>query len=258
MPLKIQNSKFKIQNLFVVGTDTGVGKTVVTALLALYFQARGVDCGVMKPFASGCEMFDGQLESEDARFLKNISGVNDEMDILNPARWREPLTPLVAAQRADDKSDYWSRARATLGVLQARHECVIVEGVGGVLAPIAEKNGKILSNLEWAKECELPVVVVARRGLGTINHTLLTLGVLRAHGIEIEGLVFCDAEPVEDSDIAVQTSPALIAKISGVPIWGEVSFTQDLSRANLQDVARKCFGAAHKEARKESEVAFND
>jgi dethiobiotin synthetase len=242
MPLKIQNSKFKIQNLFVIGTDTGVGKTVITALLALHFQARGIDCGVMKPFASGCEFFDEKLESEDARFLVEASGATDEMELINPARWREPLTPLVAARRENDGSDYWSRARAALGVLRARHEMMIVEGVGGLLVPIAKRDEKFLSNLDWAKECELTVVVVARRGLGTINHTLLTLGVLRAHGVEIQGLVFCDAEPVAENDIAAQTSPALIAEISDVPILGSVPFVEDLSRASLQKVASQCFG----------------
>ncbi len=222
----------------IVGTDTGVGKTVVTALLALHFQAHGMDCGVMKPFASGCESLDGKLESEDARFLVEISDVTDEMNLVNPARWREPLTPLVAAQRENDASDYWSRARAALGVLQARHEMMIVEGVGGLLAPIAKRDENFLSNLDWAKECELPVVVVARRGLGTINHTLLTLGVLRAQDVEIHGLIFCDAEPVEENDVAAQTSPALIAEISGVPILASIPFVEDLSRANLQEVAR--------------------
>jgi dethiobiotin synthetase len=232
----------KTSSFMIVGTDTGVGKTVVTALLALHFQACGMDCGVMKPFASGCETFDGKLESEDARFLVEVTGAADAIDLINPARWREPLTPLTAAQRANDESDYWSRARAALGVLRARHGMIIVEGVGGLLAPIAERNGKFLSNLDWAKECDLPVVLVARRSLGTINHTLLTAGVLRAHDVGIQGLVFCDAEPVAEDDVAVQTSPALIAEISGLPILGNVPFVEDLSRANLQTVARECFG----------------
>ena len=235
--MSLKNSSF-----FVIGTDTDVGKTIVTALLALHFQARGADVGVMKPFASGCEIFDGKLESEDARFLQKASGATDEMDLINPARWREALTPLVAARRENDESDYWSRACAALGVLQARHGMMIVEGVGGLLAPIANCDGKILSNLDWAKECGLPVVLVARRGLGTINHTLLTLGVLQAHTIEIRGLVFCDALPIEENDVAAQTNPALIAEISGVPILGNVLFLEDLSRVNLQVVARKCFG----------------
>ncbi len=229
-------------SLFVVGTDTDVGKTIVTALLALHFQARGVDVGVMKPFASGCEISDEKLESADARFLKKVSGGADEMGEINPARWLEPLTPFVAAQRENDASDYWSRARAMLGVLQARHEMMIVEGVGGLLAPIAKRDGKILSNLDWAKECEMPVVLVARRGLGTINHALLTVGVLRAHDVQIKGLVFCDAGPIPENDVAAQTSPALIAEISGLPILGFVPFLEDLSRANLQTAARKCFG----------------
>lgn len=241
MPLKNSSFALPSSSLFVIGTDTGVGKTVVTALLALHFQAQGKDCGVMKPFASGCEITDGKLESEDALFLQKTSGVTDGMDLVNPACWREPLTPLVAAQRANDESDYWSRARAVLGVLRARHEMIIVEGVGGLLAPIALRNGKFLSNLDWAEECALPVLLVARRGLGTINHTLLTLGVLQGHGVEIRGLIFCDAEPLDENDVAAQTSPALIAEISGVPILARVPFVKDLSRVNLQKVARECF-----------------
>src|SRR5690606_7658265 len=109
-------------------------------------------------------------------------------------------------------------------------------------APIAQRSENFLTNLDWAKECELPVVVVARRGLGTINHTLLTLGVLRAHSVAIRGLIFCDAEPVAKNHVAAQTSPALIAEICGLPILANVPFVEDLSRANLQQVARDCFG----------------
>ncbi len=226
------------QNLFVSGTDTEIGKTVVTAILALSLQAHGVNVGIMKPFASGCEMVDGHLQSEDARWLKEMVGVEDELELINPARWQEPLAPLVAARRAQDESDYWSRSIEAYGVLCARYEVVIVEGVGGLLAPIAERNRKILTNADWMSDQNLPAVLVARRTLGTINHSLLTLEVLRARTIECAGIVFCDAQLTSAFDVAADTSTPVIAEMSGIPVLGSASYLKDLSRANLLVIAR--------------------
>lgn len=229
----------KIQNLFVTGTDTEIGKTLVTALLALSLQARGVDVGVMKPFASDCELVDGKLQSEDARWLRKIVGVDDDLDLINPARWQEPLAPLVAARRVGDSSDYWSRCLAAYEVLRARHECIIVEGVGGLLAPIAERDGKILTNADWMIATGLPAVLVARRTLGTINHSLMTAELLRARGIACEGIVFCDAQSVAENDVAAQTSTCVIEEMSGLQLLGNVPHLPDLSRAALTEIAAK-------------------
>jgi dethiobiotin synthetase len=234
-------SRLEIQSYFITGTDTGVGKTLVTALLALHFQARGADVGVMKPFASGCEVQSGALTSEDATFLKETCALQDEMELINPARWLEPLAPLVAARRAGDASDYWKQFLDAYGVLRARREVVLVEGVGGLLVPIAERDGKILTCVELASTLALPVIVVARRALGTINHTLLTIEALRVAKLEIAGLVFCDAEPMQESDVAATTSPAMIAEISGVPILGYVPFLENLSREKLQWASSQSF-----------------
>ncbi len=227
---------------FVVGTDTGVGKTVVTALLTLHLQAKGRDVGVMKPFASGCQMDDEMQnggEEDDGQWLKRVTASSDELALINPVRWGEALTPLTAARRAGDRRDYWQIAQSTLQTLRARHECVVVEGVGGLLAPIAERNGRILNNADWALESALPVVLVARRILGTINHTLLTIEALRARNIAIAGLVFCDSIEADEDDVAVQTSARLISEISGLEINGQVPFLQDLSHENLQSAATK-------------------
>jgi dethiobiotin synthetase len=227
-----------MKSLFITGTDTGVGKTLVTALLALHFRSRGIDCGVMKPFASGCEWQNGALVSEDALFLRDATSVEDELDFINPIRLQEPLAPLMAARSAGTETgDFFERAHAAFQELQARHEMVLVEGVGGLLVPIAERNGRILTCRDLIEEWNLPVIVVARRTLGTINHTLLTLEALR--GADVRGLVLCDAEPVDENDVAAQTSPAIIAEMTGLPIWGQVPFLDDLSRDELEGVARK-------------------
>ena len=239
--MKPQTSNFKPQNYFVTGTDTGVGKTLVTALLALHFQSQGVDAGVMKPFATGCRSEDGVLVSDDAELLRDVTGVKDELELINPARWEEPLAPLVAARRAGDTEDHWSRCMTAYKVLCARHEVVIVEGVGGVLVPLQERDGKILTCLDLMSTLALPVIVVARRTLGTINHTLLTVEVLRNANLEIAGVVFCDAEEIAAGDIAAQTSTQVIAKMSGAAILGCMPHLREISRASLKAAAAEIF-----------------
>lgn len=228
-----------MKSLFVTGTDTGVGKTLVTALLALHFQDQGFNCGVMKPFASGCDLINGELVSEDALLLRQATGVPDELDLINPIRLQEPLAPLVAARRErKDTAHFFEQAKHALEILQSRHEMMIVEGVGGLLAPIAEYKGQVLTNLDLIGEWQLPVVIVARRTLGTINHTLLTVEALK-NQTTIAGLIFCDAEAVPGDDIAAQTSPEIIAEMTGLPIWGQVPFLEDLSPSGLRHATGK-------------------
>ena len=227
-----------MKSLFVTGTDTGVGKTLVTALLALHFQEQGINCGVMKPFASGCQLVTGELQSEDGLFLREATGVQDELGLINPIRLQEPLAPLTAGRRAGvDTTNFFAQARHAFDVLQSRYDLVVVEGVGGLLAPIAERETRILTSLDLIEEWQMPVVVVARRTLGTINHTLLTVEALKKRAT-IGGLVFCDAEPVPDDDIAAQTSPQLIAEITDLPVWGQVPFLPNLKSGGLREAAR--------------------
>lgn len=229
----------KTQSYFVIGTDTGVGKTVVASLVALHLQARGVDVGVMKPFASGCEVVGKSLESDDARHLQKTTGISDELETISPARWAEPLAPLMAARRAKDTTDYWAKSLEGYKALASEHEVLIVEGVGGLLAPIAEREGEILTNADWAAELSLPVIIVARRELGTINHTLLTIEGLRARKIEIAGIIFNDAQEIKAANVAELEGPALIVQISEVPTLGNVPHLKELSRKELQIAAKK-------------------
>jgi dethiobiotin synthetase len=156
-------------SFFVAGTDTGVGKTLVTALVALRIREMGIDCGVMKPFASGCFWEEGSLVSEDAAFLKDALQLDETQDEICPIRLEEPLAPLIAARRAGISTRDWPDvARDAYQTLRSRYECVIVEGVGGLLAPIWEQNG-IGTNRELIEGWGLPTVLVARRSLGTIT-----------------------------------------------------------------------------------------
>lgn len=237
--MNTQNTKLETRNYFVTGTDTEVGKTVVTALLALHFQESGIDVGVMKPFASGCRRENGVLISDDAEFLKIAAGVDDDMELINPARWEEPLAPLVAARRAHDAKDHWPTCIEAYEVLRSRHEIILVEGVGGALAPISERDGRIWTGLDLMSTLGLPVIIVARRTLGTINHTLLTIEALRAANLEIAGIVFCNATRVDENNVAAHTSTQVIAEMSGERILGVVPHLENLSRETLRAAARE-------------------
>ena len=235
-----------MNSLFVTGTDTNAGKTVVTALLVCHLQNRGIDVGVMKPFATGCARVDGELQSSDALFLRAATGVSDELELINPCRWEEPLAPLVAARRAGNAGwDALSACENAYHELARRHECVVVEGVGGWLVPLQKNQGEkhtastcsVQTNADLAARLNLECVIVARRALGTINHTLLTCRAAHENA-PFRGLIFCDSVPIEE-DAATQSSPEIISEISGLPIWAQIPFRDDLSPQMMRDWARE-------------------
>lgn len=228
---------FSSQNaVFVSGTDTGVGKTLVSALVALKLRQMGVDCVAFKPFASGCARENGVLVSEDGEFLRKTLNLKESSDEICPIRLEEPLAPLIAARRAGLATHQWPEiARQAFENLKSKHEFVVVEGVGGLLAPIWEIATGFGSNLDLMRDWNLPAVVVARRGLGTINHTLLSLQL----PARFAGLIFNDVAPVPADDIAAQTGPHFIAQVCRVPIWGHIPFAPDFESQTLQRMAAR-------------------
>lgn len=224
------------QSFFVTATGTGVGKTVVTALLACALRARGVDAGVMKPFASGCRREGGALICEDAEFLRDSASIEDEMDLICPARWEEPLAPLIAARRAGNAAQPWlERCLEAHRELSRRHDCVLVEGVGGWAVPLCEEGGRTVSIEDLAARLGLPVVLVAGRALGTISHTTLSLWAVRAR-CELAALVFCDAEPVDEEDVAAQTSCKYLCQAERLALH-HVPFVAGLSPQSVREMA---------------------
>jgi dethiobiotin synthetase len=200
--------------LFVTGTDTGVGKTYVSAGIAKALKRRCVDVGVMKPAETGCRMRTGRLMPKDALVLMKSARVKDPLSLVNPYRLRNPLAPSVAAAREGKKIDPDKILKA-FNALRERHEFMIVEGAGGIMVPLCGQY----TYLDLAGTMGLPVLIVARPGLGTINHTLLSIAALKGRNIAIAGIVInyaLDWKP----GLAEETSPAVIEKISGIRIVG--------------------------------------
>ncbi len=188
--------------VFIAGTDTGVGKTVVAGLLAGSLQSNGVNVGVMKPVACGCKADGtgrGRLRSEDSEFLKRMAQCDDLLELITPILLEDPLAPPSAARNAGAVIDR-QQILGAWEALKSRHDVMIVEGCGGWMVPLDDEW--LMSDL--AKAFGLSVVIVARTALGTINHTLLTVHHIRTTGLEIAGLYF--NEPVPGIDAKTRES----------------------------------------------------
>jgi len=201
-------------SLFITGTDTEVGKTFVTAGLARALRRRGVDVGVMKPVATGAR----NGLSEDAVHLKEASGVHDALQFINPICLELPLAPSVASRISDHPIDL-RRVWFAYGTLGARHDCMLVEGVGGLLVPVTDQ----VSVAELARRLGLPLVIVTRPSLGTINHTALTVHAARTLGLEIAGLVINHHRKFAIG-LAERTNRGALERACGVPVLGEVPY----------------------------------
>jgi dethiobiotin synthetase len=200
-----------IPGLFITATDTGVGKTVVASAIARSLSLQGHRVGVCKIAATGCIKQDDQLISEDAQMLSRAIGDRFPLETICPIRYLEPLAPAVAADRAGIPLD-WSLLQQSLDTIQSQSDMLIIEGVGGIMVPMDDRH-MVLDVARWLG---LPTLVVTRAGLGTINHTLLTLNALRSASVRIAGIVMNRLSNDPD-DIAEQTNAAAIQR------WGNVS-----------------------------------
>lgn len=199
------------KGIFVTGTDTGVGKTLVTAALALYLRRRGVDVGVMKPVETGVE--DPTRLGPDAELLQWAAGSNDEAELVSPVRLQAPLAPSVAA-RQEGVAIEMEQLLAAARELGRRHEFLLIEGAGGLMVPIA--GGLLMADL--AAQTGLPLLVVARPNLGTINHTLLTTFAAQAMQIPLAGFMINNMPAAPDA--ACKSAPEALVTLASADLLG--------------------------------------
>jgi dethiobiotin synthetase len=194
-----------VRGLFVTGTDTGVGKTEVACALLRAARAAGTDAVGMKPAQSGAT--DG--EPTDAERLLEASDGVEPFDAVCPYVLAAPLAPAVAA-RLEGRQVSLARILDAARALAARHAAVVVEGAGGLLVPLTERE----TYADLAAALDLPVLVVARAGLGTINHTALTVEAIRRRGLAIAGIVL--NRTAREDDPSVPYNAGEIARLVGI------------------------------------------
>ena len=205
--------------LFVTGTDTDVGKTVVTAGLAAVMQSLGYKSGVYKPFQSGAEEKNGFLISPDLSYVKKLDFY---IETLCTYLLKAPTAPYIAAELENVNINLSAVAREYQSLKQTC-DVVLVEGAGGLLVPVT----KDALMIDAAKMLDVPLLIVARPNLGTINHTLLTINQAKIAGLDIAGVVI-NRYPQDTDDIAIKTAPRLIEEYTDVNILGIVPDIGDL------------------------------
>jgi dethiobiotin synthetase len=199
-------SPIHLPGLFITATDTGVGKTLVAGAIADRLRRQGLRVGVLKPVATGCVKRREGLVSEDAEFLAACADARVPLDVICPNRYAEPLSPNVAADRAQRPVE-WDAIQRSIRMIVGTSDVIIVEGAGGILTPIDDGH----SMLDLARWIGLPTVVVARPSLGTINHTALTVAALKQAGVRVAGVVV-NGYPNDTPSVAEETNPRQIEK----------------------------------------------
>ena len=217
-------------SLFVAGTDTGVGKTVATAALLSLLRARQVDAVPMKPIQTGCTRSAGELVSPDLEFCQRMLRLqvgSEEQKQMCPYRYKPACSPHLAATLGDDPIRVESIGDC-FRALRSTHEGVVVEGAGGVLVPINDQH----TMLDVMVHLGLPVLLVSRPGLGTLNHTLLSLRELRRAGLDVLGVLFCETCLTEWGPIE-QDNWQTIERLGDVPVWGKVPYISELESGRV-------------------------
>lgn len=223
-----------LRGVFITGTDTDVGKTWVAAGLTAALRQQGVAAVYFKPVQSGCPEVGGRLVPTDAKFARTLVGLTEPLEVLTPIALRLPLAPGVAAAQAGVAVDLELIA-ASLRDLAGRYDFIVVEGAGGLYVPLVGTHFLVLDLIRWLG---LPLAVVAQSGLGTINHTVLTVKAAMAAGINVTGVIL-NRYP-EKPGLAAATNPGVIEALTGLPILGRLPEMQDLT----SPASREAFLAA--------------
>ncbi len=216
---------------FITGTDTGVGKTVVTASLARCLSQRGLSVGVMKPVETGHP--NGHAAASDAERLRAAAGTPDPIEVVSPYRFPQPLAPLAAARLAGVAIDP-DHLLGRFEQLARRHSTVLVEGIGGVLVPLSAD----CSARDLIVRFNLPCLVVGRASLGGVNHALLTAEALRHYRVPMVGIVL--NWPAESARDAVQgeSTLELVRELGGTRVFGPLPHCPQLGQAWDTGIAR--------------------
>lgn len=207
--------------LFVVGTDTAVGKTFVASRIAAALALEGARVGVYKPAASGCRRVGKALISDDALALWDAAGQPGELKAVCPQRFAAPLAPYLAAKEERKEIDS-SLLRLGLEFWRKTSDVVVVEGAGGLMSPIGEND--YVADL--AADFGYPLVVVVPNRIGAINCTLLTLiaAAARSKPLPIAGIVLNDVLPPACDDPSVRSNRAELELRCVPPVIAQLGY----------------------------------
>lgn len=207
-----------LNGIFITGTDTGIGKTIVAGGIVAYLKESGVNIGVMKPISSG--------GTEDAEFLKQIANLDDPLSLINPIALKNPLAPSVAAELEGIEIDL-SSIEKVYNQLKNKYDLLVVEGVGGIAVPLF----KDILVTHLIRQLNLPIIIVGHLGLGTINHTMLSVAFAKQANLQILGIILNSTHNYTPG-LAEQTNPDEIERTTKIPVIGILPYQKEIDLQN--------------------------
>lgn len=225
---------------FITGTDTGVGKTIVTAAILRSFIKKGLKVGAMKAIETGCLNKDGILLPTDGMFLRDMAEMSDSIDLITPLRFENPLSPFVAAKLENLEVEI-DRVFKAFDALRKKYDFIVVEGVGGLMVPLRKEEKKKATFYfvrDLIKELGLSAIIITKPTLGTLNHTILTIEALKSKKIPIKGYIINFSEPAKN-DIAEKTNPEALRELLDISFLGIMPYLSDLNKDTIGETAIK-------------------
>ncbi|MGI0056044.1 MAG: dethiobiotin synthase [Nitrosarchaeum sp.] len=219
-----------MNSIFVTGTDTDVGKTYVAAGLAVTLRKMGIDVGIMKPFAAGTAQKTG-FKSEDVEILANAAQVNDPEMLLNPQFFPIAASPYTALKNLKIKPNI-KLILNQFNKLSKLHSMILVEGMGGIMTPILRDY--FVTNL--IKDMKLPIIIVTRTRVGTVNHTIMTCKMCEKYKIPVKGIVINN---FDTDGYHVKELKRDLENLTNMHVLGSIPFIDDMSDASLYRIFKK-------------------
>jgi len=219
-----------LKSYFITATDTSVGKTTITAAMAFALKGLGVNVGVMKPFATGTQQKTG-YKSEDVAILANSAQTTDPEELINPYFFPVPASPYAASNKLNVDIDVDS-VMDRFEKLQAMHDVVLVEGIGGILTPIL-KNYSIANLI---KDMNLGTIVVTSSRIGTVNHTLMTLNAAQHYGLKVRGLIINNTDP---TGYDVDELKNDLKNLSGVDVLCTIPHLNNVKISEIAEILKR-------------------
>lgn len=226
-----------VNGIFMLGTDTDVGKTFVSALVLKKLREDGVNAGYFKGALSGAELEDGKLIPGDCRIVCEASGLEKEYDKMVSYTLREPLSPHLAS-RVDGVSISLDKIEKDLENIKKEFDFVLCEGSGGIICPISLENNNVIMLEDLVKMANYPIILVARAGLGTINHTFLTVSYIRSLGLDVKGIVLNN---FDEYSLMHNDNKKTIEQLTGIKNIVTIPKLEDINELNLYDLGRMIY-----------------
>jgi len=221
------------KGFFITGTDTGVGKTIAAGAIIKAMDFLGLKTGAMKPIESGCGREGDVFIPSDGTFLKQIAHMDQPLTTITPCCFASPLAPLSASE-VDMRHVNMAEIKKAYARLSSAYDAVVVEGIGGLMVPIT----KDFFSVGLAAEFGLPLMVISRPGLGTVNHTMLTVNCALKEKLNVAGIILNYSKPPENS-LAEKTNPMLLSQVCPVPIIGILPYLKSIDEDAIAQTAIK-------------------